>query len=249
MNVRAVALDERETDVAADRCLLCGKRCPAGLAATLDHLRDAHGFVVPLPDRCRDVPGLYAYLCMKINGLLCLVCGERTPRKIKTLEALRAHMTALHHDALVLGPEYAEFYVDGDAFDDGCAAPASVLTAQANNLAEGVLLVTSTATVRRPVTPPPLALLPPPTPTAMAVGDVEAVSAGPAAADGATPEGARAAAVEEEEEEDPAEQEEAGEEGHQKEEEEEENAADDEEDDTANNKEHAAVESEDEDDE
>ena len=73
MAFRGVPVADRELDVTAERCFLCARHFRDGLAATLDHLRDAHGFAVPLPHKCRDLPGLYEYLCVKVNGLLCLV--------------------------------------------------------------------------------------------------------------------------------------------------------------------------------
>ncbi|RNF26404.1 zinc finger protein, conserved [Trypanosoma conorhini] len=106
--VEKVQLDEREEDVSEVRCLFCGCLSDS-VEVNLQHMNDIHEFSVPLPHRCRDVVGLLAYLARKMNGLLCLVCGEKT-RAFASLEALRAHMREKNHERIILGPEYAEFY-------------------------------------------------------------------------------------------------------------------------------------------
>ncbi|ESL06365.1 hypothetical protein TRSC58_05963 [Trypanosoma rangeli SC58] len=108
MNVERVQLNEREEDVSEVRCLFCG-RLSDGVEANLQHMKTIHEFGVPLPHMCCDVVGLLAYLARKTNGLLCLVCGEKT-RAFESLEALRAHMREKNHDRIILGPEYDEFY-------------------------------------------------------------------------------------------------------------------------------------------
>ncbi|EAN97224.1 hypothetical protein C3747_138g64 [Trypanosoma cruzi] len=107
-NLLKVGLDEREEDVSEVRCLFCGALSD-NVEANLQHMNTIHEFVVPLKHRCRDVVGLLAYLARKTNGLLCLVCGEKT-KMFASLEALRAHMREKNHERIILGPEYEEFY-------------------------------------------------------------------------------------------------------------------------------------------
>jgi pre-60S factor REI1 len=105
---------DREADVSDVRCFFCGLASPAA-EDNLVHLKEAHGFAIPLAHRCRDQAGFMAYVARKINGLMCLVCNETT-KKYDSLAALRSHMIEVGHDRIVLGPEYAEFY--SGALDD-----------------------------------------------------------------------------------------------------------------------------------
>eukprot|EP00743_Colponemidia_sp_Colp-15_P015423 GILK01018547.1.p1 GENE.GILK01018547.1~~GILK01018547.1.p1 ORF type:complete len:194 (-),score=10.78 GILK01018547.1:55-636(-) len=75
----------------------------------LSHMLDVHSFSVPLLHRCTNVDGLLDYLGRKVNGLMCIVCNEKT-RSYETLEAVRAHMDASQHQRLDLSPEYQEFF-------------------------------------------------------------------------------------------------------------------------------------------
>lgn len=103
-----VCPEDREEDVSEVRCLFCGALFDS-VEDNLRHMSNFHDFVLPLQHRCRDVQGLLAYLARKVNGLLCLVCGEKT-RTFASLEALRAHMREKNHERIVLSPEYSEFY-------------------------------------------------------------------------------------------------------------------------------------------
>ena len=120
---------DREADVTETRCLFCGHPAKT-MRANLKHMLDVHEFTVPLADRVIDMRDLLQYLGRKLNGLMCLVCGDKT-KKYESLEALRAHMAAANHERLTLSSEYAAFYTgaidDGDAvvvptIDDGSAA-------------------------------------------------------------------------------------------------------------------------------
>ncbi|AAZ11913.1 zinc finger protein, conserved [Trypanosoma brucei brucei TREU927] len=100
--------EEREEDVSEVRCFACGALSD-NVEANLEHLFNVHEFTIPLQEKCTDVAGLLSYVARKTNGLLCLVCGEKT-RSFASLEALRAHMREKNHDRIILGPEYDEFY-------------------------------------------------------------------------------------------------------------------------------------------
>jgi pre-60S factor REI1 len=110
-----VSFEDRESDVTETRCLFCGLPSKT-MRANLKHMLQVHEFTIPLVDRCKDLRQLLQYLARKVNGLMCLVCGERT-KKYDSLEAVRAHMAAQNHERLVLTSEYADFY-EG-AIDDG----------------------------------------------------------------------------------------------------------------------------------
>nr|CCC91062.1 conserved putative zinc-finger protein [Trypanosoma congolense IL3000] len=103
-----VEMDEREEEVSDVRCFACGTLFDS-VEANVQHLFHVHDFVIPLRDKCIDVPGLLGYVARKTNGLICLVCGEKT-RSFSSLEALRDHMREKNHDRIILGPEYQEFY-------------------------------------------------------------------------------------------------------------------------------------------
>lgn len=103
-----VGMEEREEDTSEVRCLFCGL-LSADVEANLHHLGVVHHFTIPMASHCKDVPALLGYLARKINGLMCIVCNERT-RSFSSLEALRDHMRESSHERLVLSPEYQEFY-------------------------------------------------------------------------------------------------------------------------------------------
>jgi len=113
-----VSADDREADVTETRCLFCGVQNKT-MRKNLKHMLIAHDFTIPLEERCKDPRGLLQYLSRKMNGLMCLVCGDSTKR-YDTLEALRAHMAAANHERVVLSSEYNDFY-EG-TLDDGEAA-------------------------------------------------------------------------------------------------------------------------------
>ncbi|KPA83281.1 zinc-finger protein conserved [Leptomonas pyrrhocoris] len=103
-----VGLEEREEDTSEVRCMFCGLLSP-DVAANVQHMEAAHHFMIPMAHHCKDVPALLAYLARKVNGLMCIVCNERT-RSFASLEALRDHMRESNHERLILSPEYQEFY-------------------------------------------------------------------------------------------------------------------------------------------
>ncbi|CCW61609.1 unnamed protein product [Phytomonas sp. EM1] len=103
-----VSPEDREKDADETRCLLCG-HLSNDPDANLEHLQKIHDFFIPMQQHCSDVQGLLAYLSRKVNGLMCLVCGEKT-RSFASLGALRDHMREADHEKIVLGPEYQEFY-------------------------------------------------------------------------------------------------------------------------------------------
>jgi pre-60S factor REI1 len=103
-----VGLAEREEDTSEVRCLFCGLLSP-DVEANVHHLETVHHFSIPMAVHCKDVAALLAYLARKVNGLMCIVCNERT-RSFASLEALRDHMRESNHERLILSPEYQEFY-------------------------------------------------------------------------------------------------------------------------------------------
>ncbi|KAG5498720.1 hypothetical protein JKF63_03008 [Porcisia hertigi] len=103
-----VHAQEREEDTSEVRCMFCGF-LSADVESNVDHLERLHQFTIPLTNHCTDKPALLAYLARKINGLMCIVCNERT-RSFNSLEALRDHMRETNHERLILSPEYQEFY-------------------------------------------------------------------------------------------------------------------------------------------
>ncbi|ORC90849.1 zinc finger protein, conserved [Trypanosoma theileri] len=121
-----VGLEDREEDVTEERCLFCGL-LSTDIEENLRHMSAAHEFTIPLRHHCSDVSGLLSYLARKTNGLICLVCGEKT-RSFDSLEALRAHMQEKNHGRLVLGPEYDAFYAI--RLDSGAAAAGSPATVE-----------------------------------------------------------------------------------------------------------------------
>jgi len=104
-----VPLGEREEDCGALRCLFCGLSMK-NIEESLEHLEGAHGFTIPLVEKCTDPEGLLNYLGRKINGLMCIVCNDKTKKSFSTLEAVRAHMAGCNHDRIILAPEYNEFF-------------------------------------------------------------------------------------------------------------------------------------------
>ncbi|GET90830.1 zinc-finger protein, conserved [Leishmania tarentolae] len=115
-----VGAEEREEDASELRCMFCGF-LSANVGSNLQHLECVHSFTVPLAAHCTNQAALLAYLARKINGLMCIVCNERT-RSFSSLEALRDHMRETNHERLILGPEYQEFY-DVALEDPGAAKP------------------------------------------------------------------------------------------------------------------------------
>lgn len=103
-----VSPKDRDEDVSVTRCFFCGQPSET-MELNVMHMRKYHQFYIPMENRCKDVEGLLAYASRKVNGLMCLVCNERT-RSFPSLDALRDHMREVDHEKIVLGPEYEEFY-------------------------------------------------------------------------------------------------------------------------------------------
>lgn len=107
-DVPQVSLEDRDADADETRCFFCGHPSTS-MDANLLHMLKSHHFTIPMDTHCHDVVGLLAYLSRKVNGLMCLVCGEKT-RSFASLDALRDHMREANHERIVLNPEYQEFY-------------------------------------------------------------------------------------------------------------------------------------------
>ncbi|EPY37137.1 pre-60S factor REI1 [Strigomonas culicis] len=103
-----VALGDRDEDTSPTRCLFCGHPSE-DVDANVAHMEATHHFFVPMKARCSNVEGLLLYLSRKVNGLVCLVCNEKT-RAFHTLDALRDHMRESNHERIVLSVEYNDFY-------------------------------------------------------------------------------------------------------------------------------------------
>lgn len=103
-----VSVEEREEDVSAQRCLLCGLLSET-TEKNVHHLAHVHQFTIPMEAHCGDVDGLLEYLARKMNGLMCIVCNEKS-RSFTSLQALRDHMREADHEKIILGAEYQEFY-------------------------------------------------------------------------------------------------------------------------------------------
>lgn len=103
-----VSMDEREEDCGCRRCIFCGL-ARDNTDDMLAHMLEHHDFAVPLVHRCTNIDGLLDYLGRKVNGLMCIVCNEKT-RAYESLEAVRAHMESTQHHTLTLSPEYQDFY-------------------------------------------------------------------------------------------------------------------------------------------
>lgn len=69
-----------------------------------------YGFDLPLFDDISDLGGLMSYLCRKVDGCMCLVCGE-FGKAFETRAAAQAHMVACGHTMIRLDDgEYSDFY-------------------------------------------------------------------------------------------------------------------------------------------
>uniref|UniRef100_A0A7S4NZY0 C2H2-type domain-containing protein n=1 Tax=Guillardia theta TaxID=55529 RepID=A0A7S4NZY0_GUITH len=82
---------------------VCPELCPfdahvsASLDQNLEHMRDVHGFIVPSPDKTKDVGQLVLYLVRKVYvGFACVFCGCSFP----TYTAAQAHMESKGHRKL-----------------------------------------------------------------------------------------------------------------------------------------------------
>ena len=113
-----VPVEDREADVCSKRCFFSGHLSDS-TEENLQHMLKYYGFTIPMVDKCRDIEGLLQYLAVKLNGLLCLVCGTKTKR-YASLTALRGHMREAGHERIVLTSEYNDFY--SVSLDDGQAS-------------------------------------------------------------------------------------------------------------------------------
>lgn len=107
-NAVPVPLEEREEDTSETRCLFCGHQSE-DFKNNLRHLDLVHSFSIPMEEYCKDKKEFIAYLARKVNGLVCLVCNEKT-KSFVSLQALRDHMRERNHEKVVLDEEYQEFF-------------------------------------------------------------------------------------------------------------------------------------------
>ncbi|EPY43164.1 pre-60S factor REI1 [Angomonas deanei] len=97
----SVSMDDRNADASATRCMFCGYGSDT-IENNLEHMMKVHAFSLPLAHHCKDVEGMLEYLARKVNGLMCLVCNEKT-RSYNSLDALRDHMRESGHERVGLG--------------------------------------------------------------------------------------------------------------------------------------------------
>ena len=89
-------------------CLFCNLKSPSAEDA-LCHMVKAHRFTLPLSDRITDVAGLMEYLALKVNGALCLVCGDS--KLFECRAGCQDHMASAGHCMIKLSEnEYSDFY-------------------------------------------------------------------------------------------------------------------------------------------
>eukprot|EP00756_Hemistasia_phaeocysticola_P001172 Hpha_TRINITY_DN10838_c0_g1::TRINITY_DN10838_c0_g1_i1::g.23456::m.23456/K14816/REI1; pre-60S factor REI1 len=101
-------VESEDDDLQLGDCLFSSQRF-ASLEDSLCYMAIEHGFVLPLCDRVSDLEGLMAYLTRKLNGCMCLVCGDR--KFFDTRTAAQQHMKAVGHGMIVLHEgEYTDFY-------------------------------------------------------------------------------------------------------------------------------------------
>lgn len=101
-------VESDDLDLELGDCLFSSQRF-ASLEDSLCYMAIEHGFVLPLCDRVSDLEGLMAYLIRKLNGCMCLVCGDR--KFFDTRTAAQQHMKAVGHGMIVLHEgEYTDFY-------------------------------------------------------------------------------------------------------------------------------------------
>eukprot|EP01061_Rhynchopus_euleeides_P037906 TRINITY_DN65216_c0_g1_i1.p2 TRINITY_DN65216_c0_g1~~TRINITY_DN65216_c0_g1_i1.p2 ORF type:complete len:372 (+),score=172.99 TRINITY_DN65216_c0_g1_i1:181-1296(+) len=98
-------------------CLFCNLRAPTPEDA-LCHMAKTHHFTLPLADRVTDIPGLLSYLALKVNGGLCLVCGDA--KMFESRQGCQNHMVSQGHCMLKLAEgEYADFYDSTVPYEQG----------------------------------------------------------------------------------------------------------------------------------
>jgi pre-60S factor REI1 len=102
------AAENEDVELTATSCLFCPSTHTA-IEENITHMHKSHGFYIPERTYCTDVDGLVAYLARKVNGCLCIVCGDRN-REFLSLKAVRMHMVDSHHNAITLDEEYSDFY-------------------------------------------------------------------------------------------------------------------------------------------
>eukprot|EP01062_Namystynia_karyoxenos_P059188 TRINITY_DN50621_c0_g1_i1.p1 TRINITY_DN50621_c0_g1~~TRINITY_DN50621_c0_g1_i1.p1 ORF type:complete len:424 (+),score=159.01 TRINITY_DN50621_c0_g1_i1:86-1273(+) len=100
-------LKERE-DLQAGDCLFSSQRF-ASVDDALCYMALRYGFDLPRFDEIEDLSGLLAYLARKVNGCMCLVCGDK--RAFESRKAAQEHMLGVGHSMIRLDDyEYSEFY-------------------------------------------------------------------------------------------------------------------------------------------
>jgi|UniRef100_A0A7S4LMN5 RNA recognition motif-containing protein len=107
----ATAEEQRRTFLQACACLFCNK-ISLSPDANAKHMREEHGFSLPLQDCLVDKPGMLAYLQRKIRAGLCLACSEHT-KFFPDVYTLRRHMMDKSHCYINWtdnSQEYAMFY-------------------------------------------------------------------------------------------------------------------------------------------
>lgn len=103
-----VSPEDREEDAGTTRCLFCGHPSET-FHDNMRHMKLVHDFYIPMVEFCSDKEGFIAYLSRKVNGLVCLVCNEKS-KIYHSLQALRDHMRECGHEKVVLSSEYRDFY-------------------------------------------------------------------------------------------------------------------------------------------
>eukprot|EP00760_Papus_ankaliazontas_P032828 PhM_4_TR5980/c0_g1_i1/m.99457/K14816/REI1; pre-60S factor REI1 len=104
-----------QVELTSCHCLFCPEHFETE-QANVAHMSESHDFKVPMGEKVTDMTGLLSYLARKVNGLMCIVCGDKS-RDYNTLTAVRMHMNDSRHTSIKLDEEYEEFYVPG-TFDE-----------------------------------------------------------------------------------------------------------------------------------
>jgi len=112
---------ETGTKLEVEECLLCGFKSE-DIQKNIQHMYVEHGFYVPDIEFITDLNAFIQYLCQKVGiGNACLYCDKA----FVDINAVRNHMSALHHFKLPLGceddEELYEFYdydIDTNDGDD-----------------------------------------------------------------------------------------------------------------------------------
>lgn len=96
-------------------CLFCN-RVHENIQSCLDHMYRSHGFHIPFPRHCIDIPGFVTYLGVKVGvGRVCLYCNGRGKSQWRSKRAVQQHMMDKSHCKLRFEDpseeeEYGDFY-------------------------------------------------------------------------------------------------------------------------------------------